>query len=131
MDTIELEGMEFKAYHGCLEHERTEGNIFIVDFCGGMDLTAASRTDRLEDTLDYGAVYDIVAKEMEKPSDLLEHVAGRISDAIETAFPGLDGFSIRVSKKNPPVNGPAAWSRVTLRRGCMSSEDGDYNNSNH
>lgn len=29
---IELEGMEFHAYHGCLEKERREGNTFIVDF---------------------------------------------------------------------------------------------------
>lgn len=113
---MEIEGMEFKAYHGCLEHERTAGSIFVVDFRAEMDLTAASKTDNLEDTLDYGAVYDIAANEMKQPSCLLEHVAGRIADAIETAFPNLPEFSVRVSKKNPPVNGQAAWSRITIRR---------------
>ncbi|MCM1177708.1 MAG: dihydroneopterin aldolase [Bacteroidales bacterium] len=116
MDTMELEGMEFKAYHGCLEKERSEGNVFTVDFMARIDLSRAAATDNLEDTLDYGAVYSIVAKEMETPSNLLEHVAGRIADAIEDRFPEVRSFSVRVSKKNPPVDGPAAWSRITIRR---------------
>ena len=111
---IELEGMEFKAYHGCLEHERINGNLFTVDFCGRLDLSAASVNDKLEDTLNYGEIYDLVAKEMEEPSYLLEHVAGRIVRVIEVRFPQLVSFSVRVSKKNPPVNGAAQWSRVTL-----------------
>ena len=30
--TIELEGMQFRAYHGCLETEKIAGNDFVVDF---------------------------------------------------------------------------------------------------
>ena len=40
--TIELEGMEFKAYHGCLEQEKVRGNSFTVDFHGELDLSAAA-----------------------------------------------------------------------------------------
>ena len=40
---IELEGMEFKAYHGCLEQEKVRGNFFTVDFRGELDLSAAAR----------------------------------------------------------------------------------------
>ncbi len=124
--TIELEGMEFRAFHGCLEHERREGNLFTVDFRTDLDISRAAESDRLEDTLDYGAVYGIIAAEMAQPSDLLEHVAGRIAKAISGAFPWIDDFSIRVSKRNPPVSGPAAWSRVTLRHsaGCQGMMSG-------
>jgi dihydroneopterin aldolase len=115
---IELEGMEFKAYHGCLEQEKVRGNVFTVDFRGELDLSAAAESDNLADTLNYGEIYDIVADEMSIPSELLENVAGRIVKAIEAKFPELISFSVRVSKKRPPVEGVAQWSRVTLYSNC-------------
>ena len=115
---IELEGMEFKAYHGCFEQEKVRGNVFTVDFRGELDLSAAAESDNLADTLNYGEIYDIVADEMSIPSELLENVAGRIVKAIEAKFPELISFSVRVSKKRPPVEGVAQWSRVTLYSNC-------------
>ena len=111
---IELEGMEFKAYHGCLEQEKVRGNSFTVDFRGELDLSAAAESDLLDDTVNYGEIYEIVADEMSIPSELLENVASRIVKAIEQKFPELVSFSVRVSKKRPPVDGVAQWSRVTL-----------------
>ena len=111
---IELEGMEFKAYHGCLEQEKVRGNEFVVDFRGELDLSAAAESDNLNDTLNYAEIYDIVAYEMSIPSELLENVAGRIVKEIETKFPQLVSFSVRVSKRRPPVDGVTQWSRVTL-----------------
>lgn len=114
LGVIELEGMEFKAYHGCLEQEKVRGNVFTVDFRGELDLSAAAESDNLNDTLNYGDIYDIVAEEMSIPSELLENVAGRIMKEIERRYPQLVRFSVRVSKKRPPVDGVAQWSRVTL-----------------
>ncbi len=111
---IELEGMEFKAYHGCLEQEKVRGNVFTVDFRGELDLKAAAESDNIGDTLNYADIYEIVAEEMSIPSELLENVAGRIVLSIEKNFPELISFSVRVSKKRPPVEGVAQWSRVTL-----------------
>ena len=111
---IELEGMEFHAFHGCFESERCNGNHFEVDFRGEYDINAAADSDDLGDTLNYGEVYDVIALEMGLPSDLLENVCGRIVNAIHAQWPGLERFSVRVSKQNPPVNGPCRWSRVTL-----------------
>ena len=111
---IELEGMEFKAYHGCLEQEKVRGNSFVVDFRGELDLSAAADSDNINDTLNYADIYEIVAYEMSIPSELLENVAGRIVKEIEKRFPELRKFSVRVSKKRPPVEGVTQWSRVTL-----------------
>lgn len=118
---IELEGMEFKAYHGCLEQEKVRGNSFTVDFKGEIDLSLAAESDNLNDTVNYGEIYEIVSEEMSIPSELLENVAGRIVKAIEKRFPQFISFSVRVSKKRPPVDGIAQWSRVTLtsRRTCQ------------
>jgi len=111
---IELEEMRFWAYHGCLEDEKKNGNLFLVDFKGETDMRAAAESDRLGDTVNYGEVYETVKAEMEKPSELLEHVAGRIVKAIAGRFPEFARFSVRVSKRRPPVGGPVQWSRVTL-----------------
>jgi dihydroneopterin aldolase len=115
--TIELEGMQFFAFHGVLPEEREEGNLFIVDFKGKYDISASMDSDELADTLDYGKIHHIVASEMEIPSKLLEHVAGRIARRIEREFPDIISFSISVAKQNPPVEGRAEWSRVTVSGG--------------
>ncbi len=109
--------MEFVAYHGCLASEKENGGDFTVDFRATVDIAAASQSDRLEDTLDYSAVYRIVATEMATPSDLLENVAGRIRGAIESEFPWIPEFEVCVTKKNPPVGGRAAAARVSVKGG--------------
>lgn len=111
---IELEGMRFWAFHGCLESERKKGNLFLVDFRGEIDLSKAAESDDLNNTVNYAAIHEIVKKEMAVPSDLLEHVAGRIVKAIAADFNEFTKFSIRISKHNPPVDGLTDWSRVTL-----------------
>ena len=112
--TIELEGMEFRAHHGCLEREKIVGNDFVVDFRGDVDMAAAMESDNLEDAVNYALIYNVVAREMAQPSDLLEHVAGRIKKALATEFPQFVSFSVRVSKKRPPVDGVVQWSRITI-----------------
>ena len=102
LGAIELTGMEFHAYHGCLESERTEGNTF-----------DAAQSDSLDKTQDYAKVYRIIQREMEKPSNLLEAVAGRIVDAIARETEDFVFIQVRVAKKNPPVGGACGWSRVT------------------
>lgn len=112
--TIELDGMEFRANHGCLERERIIGNDFVVDFRGNLDMAAAMESDDLDDAVNYALIYNVVAREMAQPSNLLEHVAGRIVKALEAEFPQFVSFSVRVSKKRPPVDGIVQWSRITV-----------------
>lgn len=109
--------MEFHACHGCFEEERRNGNTFVVDFCGKARFGEACKTDELEHTVDYSKVYDIIAREMAKPSNLLEHVACRIVEALENELPELYFVQVRVSKKNPPLDGPCSWSRFTATSG--------------
>ena len=112
--TIELDGMEFRANHGCLERERIIGNDFVIDFRGNLDMAAAMESDDLDDAVNYALIYNVVAREMAQPSNLLEHVAGRIVKALEAEFPQFVSFSVRVSKKRPPVDGIVQWSRITV-----------------
>ena len=63
------------------------------------------RCDRLADTLDYVKLYRCVKREMEQKSHLLEHVAGRIREAVQREFPGVRSGRLKIAKLNPPAGG--------------------------
>lgn len=103
--SIRLENIQFYAHHGVGEQERTVGNRFAVSLTLYFPFAEAAATDRLEATLNYAEVYDIVKGEMLVPSRLLEHVAGRIRRALVEAFPKIEGGRISVRKLCPPIPG--------------------------
>lgn len=115
---IALERMRFQAFHGVLPQERAQGNTFLVDVEMHADIDKAILSDALEDTLDYSLAYGIVKEQMEIPSQLLEHVAGRILFALFDAFSILGQATVRVRKENPPLGGDVAASlaEITLSR---------------
>ena len=115
MALIEIEGMEFYAFHGHFEVEKIAGNRFLVNLQIEADCSKAGQTDRLEDTLDYQKAYLIVKEEMAIPSDLLEHVAQRIINRIKAEFQEAQKVSLKVSKMNPPMGGQIRKVSVTIQ----------------
>ncbi len=113
---LELKGMRFHAFHGCLDFEREAGGEYEVDFSAEIGSEDDWIKDELASTLNYARIYDIVSSQMSKPSNLIENVAGRIFHAIEEEFGWLEHFSISLSKLNPPVSGPADRARITLKK---------------
>ena len=105
MSKIILENMEFHAKHGVLSHEKHYGNTFIVNLELEVNMDIAQISDRLEDTLNYQQLYDIIADQMEKPSNLLEHAAHITAARLMNHFPAINCLKIRVSKLNPPLGG--------------------------
>ena len=82
-DRIELRGLRVRGHHGVYEHERRDGQDFVVDITVWMDLTHAARSDRLQDTLDYGALAQRAAAIVGgEPCNLIEAVAGRVADDV-------------------------------------------------
>ena len=71
-EIIEIEGMEFFAFHGCYETERVVGNKFMVYARIETDCSKAAQTDNIEDALSYLTAYEIIAKEMMITSHLLD-----------------------------------------------------------
>lgn len=100
--SIKLERMRFYAYHGVMVQERKVGNDFEVTLEVCYPFEKALYSDNLEDTLDYSKLYDIVAREMSVPSQLLEHVAGRIISAIKKEIPTVKSGELLISKLHPP-----------------------------
>ena len=113
---MELRGMVFHAYHGCLEREKLYGNTFRVDFKAEYPLRDASLSDDLADAADYSAIYRVIEREMAVRADLLESLARRIADAIRAEIgDALGPFELSVSKHNPPVGGKCEWATITVR----------------
>ena len=113
---IEIEGMEFYAYHGYYPIEKQVGGRFLVSVHLGVDCEKAGQSDRLGDALNYQAVYDIVKCEMAVSSDLLEHVCSRIMDALFAGFPQIEGATVKLSKMNPPLGGEVEKVSVSITR---------------
>ncbi len=116
MIKIEIEEMEFYAYHGHYAEEQVVGNKFIVNLTLETNKINAIKTDHIEDALNYQTAYKIVSQTMQVKSALLEHVAGRIIDALYNALPEITKATIKVSKINPPMGGKINNVSVTITK---------------
>ncbi len=116
MGQIHLESMEFYAFHGHFEEEQIVGNRFLVDLQIETGMDKPARTDELQDAVNYQEAYRLVKREMKKKSRLLEHIAGRILDAIIGELPGTEKATVTIRKMNPPVGGQMKAVSVTLSR---------------
>ena len=116
MDAIQIEGMQFYAFHGHYEVEQLVGNEYRVDIKIKTDCEKAAHTDNLEDALNYQTIYKIIQKEMVVTSKLLENVARRILDALYLEFSQIQKIKLKISKLNPLIGGEIEKVSVILKR---------------
>jgi 7,8-dihydroneopterin aldolase/epimerase/oxygenase len=116
MGLIQIENMEFYSFHGHFKEERIVGNKFLVDLTIETDMKIPAETDNLKDAVNYQHVYEIVKQQMEMKSHLLEHIAGRILDAIYADIEGINKVTVKVSKLNPPMGGKIGSVSVVLTK---------------
>jgi len=116
--TIQLDDLHFYAFHGVLPQETIVGGDYRVSLTLTLDMAQdAIFHDRLDGTLDYSKVYDLVAEQMHQPSALLEHVAGRILVALFENFSQVETAEVKVTKVNPPMGADCRGASVILK-GC-------------
>lgn len=113
--TIDVTGIHVYARHGVMLQEREVGNEFVVDLQLEYEAQEAIENDRLDGTINYAEAVEMVRKEMQEPSELLENVAGRIRNAVVKRWRGICGGYVRVSKPNAPVGAQVDNVSVTLR----------------
>jgi dihydroneopterin aldolase len=116
MGLIQIENMEFYAFHGHFKEERIVGNKFLVDLTIETDMTIAAESDSLKDAVNYQRVYEIVKQQMGLKSHLLEHIAGRILDAVYAEMDGVKKVTVKLSKMNPPMGGKIGSVSVVLSK---------------
>ena len=116
-DQIVLTGIHGFGYHGLFEHERKDGQDFFVDLTLSVDLTAASQSDAIEDTVNYAEITDLVVEEITgERVELIERLAGRIADRIKNQFKEIDKIAVTVHKPKAPVSAQVADISVTITR---------------
>ncbi|MCC7302667.1 MAG: dihydroneopterin aldolase [Bacteroidia bacterium] len=113
MGKIEVTGMEFYAYHGCMEEEARVGGKYLVDVTVEAGLGKAAETDSLRDTVDYVAIYSIAREEMAVRSRLIETVAGRMACRIKD-LNGVHSGTVIIKKLSAPVGGVVHHVSVTF-----------------
>jgi dihydroneopterin aldolase len=111
---IVLKEVRFHAFHGVMPQERKVGADFLLSLRLGYDISKAMQTDDVTDTLNYAEVYQLAKQEMEQPSALLEHVAGRIAQTLMQQFPAVKSIDLTLTKQNPPMGADCQGAGVEL-----------------
>ena len=111
-DRIELRGLRVRGHHGVFEHERRDGQEFVVDVTVWMDLAPAAASDDLADTLHYGELAErtaaIVAGE---PSNLIETVGARVADMV---MADARAIAVEVTMHKPQAPIPLEFTDVAV-----------------
>ena len=115
-DQIRLAGLRVRGFHGVFEHERRDGQDFLVDAVLHVDARRAGRSDRLADTVHYGELAEAVAAVVRgEPVDLIEALAARIA-AVCLADERVLATEVTVHKPQAPITEQFADVAVTVRR---------------
>ena len=110
-----LRNARFHAFHGVMPQERQVGGDFLLSLRVGYPIDKAMESDDVADTLNYATLFDLAKREMDIPSQLLEHVAGRIVKAITTAFPEVTSIDLELTKQNPPMGADCEGAGVMIK----------------
>lgn len=114
---IFVEQLECTGYHGVFEEERREGRKFRVDIEAWVDDESPTRSDDIDETLDYRALAGIADDVIKGASRyLVESLAGEIAARTLEDHPGVREVTVRVRKHAPDVVGAPRWVGVELTK---------------
>ncbi len=115
-DELVVNGIECFGHHGVFEHERRDGQTFVIDLALGIDSRSAAASDDLRDTVDYGSLVDQVKAAVEKdPVDLIETLAQRIADVC-LLDARVEWVRVTVHKPDAPIDANFSDVALTITR---------------
>lgn len=111
-----MTGLRVFGRHGVFEHEKRDGQEFVVDLTVWLELAGAAETDDLARTVHYGELAELAAGIVAgEPYDLIESVAGRIADEV-MADERLHAAEVTIHKPSAPIPLTFDDVAVTIRR---------------
>lgn len=120
MDKLILRELHFVARHGVLPVEQETSQHFSATLELELPLDGAGRFDRLEQTIDYCAVQEVVRGIIEgSHKKLIETLAESVAQELLRAFPLLLAVTVEILKPRPPVDFQFAGVAVRIRRERM------------
>lgn len=128
-DEITIRGLKLRAFHGVHDHEKTKGQVFLVDAFIRAPFDAAAAGDDLGDTVSYSEVCSAISDEFLREScDLIETAASRVADRIMRDFPSVLSVKVVVHKPEAPVRAEFddISVSVTRRREAPKTEHTAY-----
>jgi 7,8-dihydroneopterin aldolase/epimerase/oxygenase len=115
-DRISLTGISAFGHHGVYDFERQQGQQFVVDVSCTLDLSSAASSDDLAQTIDYGALAQAIAADVERdPLNLIEALADRIALTC-LRYDAVQCVEVTVHKPQAPMPVDVADVTVTLTR---------------
>lgn len=112
---IYLNDLIFNGFHGVYPAEKKIGNTFKVDV--RIDFTPATKTiEKLDQTIDYVQVFQLIQKIMSLPTPLLETIVANIADQILTAHPIAESVYVKITKQQLAVPYFEGTTAVALER---------------
>lgn len=111
---IYLRNLRFHALHGVLPQERVTGNDYELTLRIGYPMEQAMLSDEVGYTLNYAEVYALAEEEMQIPCNLVERVAGRISERLLRQFPEIRSIDLWLTKNNPPMGADCEGAGVEV-----------------
>ena len=116
LDRIALRGLRVRGHHGVFDHERRDGQEFVLDLVLEVDLAPAGASDDLADTVDYGAVAEAAAAVVAgPPRRLIEAVAAEVADRV-LADARVAAVEVTLHKPQAPIDLPFDDVAVVVRR---------------
>ena len=114
--TIEIVGLSLYTHHGVTAAEREIGQRLLVDVRFDVGETDALITDRVEDTVDYGEVCQVIALIAQQRSyKTLERLCAVIANRLASQF-GAESVTVKASKPEPPIPLPVEEVSVEVWR---------------
>ncbi len=118
MYKIHIENIRTKSYHGCLKEESIVGGEYRTDVWIALKKGYLIRKDELSETVDYGAVTQIVVEEMKQKSKLIESVCERVVERVVRLSSSIQYVRVKVCKVNPPIDGDVENVSVEIKKEC-------------
>ncbi len=109
--------MRFRSHSGVLEEEKRDGQDFVVSLELEMENIPACRTDNIYDTVDYGAVFQMVRDYLETTvCNLIEYMAENIIIRVFQKYSSIERITCEIKKPNAPINGDFDYMGVVITR---------------
>ncbi len=117
MGSVRLINAVFYAHHGVMKEEHRLGGRFEVDVVMDVNFEDAAKTDNLNLTVDYEAIYKVVKKIVtENNFYLIEKLAYLIANEVLETYNVVHAVEVTVRKPNPPVGGPCDRAEAVYGR---------------
>jgi dihydroneopterin aldolase len=114
--TVEVVGLSLYTHHGVSAAEREIGQRLVLDVRFDVGEPDALITDRVEDTVDYGEVCQVIALIAQQRSyKTLERLCAVIAERLASQF-GAEMVSVKASKPEPPIPLPVEEVSVEVWR---------------